>query len=127
MPRKKGGFDLDLVVQLFYQHQIIIKTLHFQTKYYGAHKALDVHLAAFRLLADRFMEVGQGIYGTINLKEIKINTKTLTDASAKTYLQSFEKRLKELWKKVNSHSDLMNILDEMMSDVNQLVYLLTFK
>jgi len=131
MPRKQKGGSLDLnrVLQMFYQHQMLIKTLHFQTKHYGAHKALDVHLAAFNLTFDRFMEVAQGIDGTVNIKEINIKAKTLTDSSATGYLKSFVKGVKEIWKAAEKggHADLMAILDEVSADTNQLIYLLTFK
>ena len=90
----KNVLDLNKIVQMFYQHQVLIKTLHFQTKYYGAHKALDSHLAEFTLLMDQFMEVAQGTYGTINIKKIHISANTLADTSAKDYLQSFVSALK---------------------------------
>lgn len=128
MPRNKG-VDLNRALHMFYQHQMLIKTLHFQTKYYGAHKALDAHLAAFAPNMDRFMEVAQGIYGTVTLKELNIKAKTLTDNTSKAYLMSFVKGVKDIYKECEKagHADLMAILDEISADANQLIYLLQFQ
>lgn len=121
--------DLNRILTMFYQHQILIKTLHFQTKHYGAHKALDVHLATFTLNMDRFMESAQGIYQNVTLKELNIKAKTLTDKTAASYLKSFVKGLKDVAKECNKagHTDLLSILDEILANANQLIYLLRFK
>jgi hypothetical protein len=113
----------------FLNHQIKIKMLHFQTKSYGTHKATDDYLVKFATNFDRFMEVAQGISGKIDLKNIKFNIDLLNDQSVEEDLKTFRDVLISLELPMNDdiNSDLITIRDEMLADLNQLIYLLTFK
>lgn len=115
------------LLKAFFIHKTAIKMLHFQTKSYGAHKALDGYLEKFDANFDRFMEVSQGIFGDTDLKSIDIKVKTMTDSNVQSKLSDFAQMLQELSKSHDEHPDLLAIRDEMLSDVNQLKYLLTFK
>jgi hypothetical protein len=115
------------LLKAFFIHKIGIKMLHFQTKYFGTHKALDEYLVKFDANFDRFMEVSQGINGIINIKSIDLKVKTLTDKNAQSKLSDFGELLQEMSATHEKHPDLLAIRDEMLADVNQLKYLLLFK
>jgi hypothetical protein len=115
------------LLKAFFLHQTTMKMLHFQTEFYGAHKAIDEYLEKFGGNFDRFMEVSQGIFGTTDLKKFDIKVKTQTDKSVDKNLKDFADLLTDLSKSHDAHPDLLAVRDEMLADVNQLRYLLTFK
>ncbi len=119
--------ELNALLQRFFNHQLKIKMLHFQTKYYGAHKALDKYHGKFLLNLDRFMEAAQGIVGTVNLSDLKYNIILLNDDTVARELTIFAEVLDSLTGPIEDNSDLLAIRDEMLADVNQLQYLLRFK
>ena len=116
-----------LCIDLF-NHQIAMKLYHFQTVRYGAHKASDNYLEKYLNLMDRFMEVAQGIYGKITLKNYDIKGKSHDDTTIVGHLDG----MINLWSTkidtiLNNHTDLATIRDELVSEANQLKYLLTFQ
>lgn len=115
------------LLKTFFLHQTTIKMLHFQTSTYGSHKALDEYLEKFDGNFDRYMEVSQGIFGKTDLKKLEIKVKTQTDKSIDSNLSDFSELLTDLSNAYEDHPDLLAIRDEMLADVNQLRYLLTFK
>lgn len=110
----------------FTKHQIMMKLFHFQTKLYGGHKTSDAYLSKFLDIMDKFMEVAQGIYGRVDLKHFDICGDTVTDTTITFKLTTFAKYLENLSNHIKC-TDLLNIRDEMLGEVNQLKYLLTFK
>ena len=64
------------LLEQFFNHRTMIKMLHFQTKMYGAHKALDVYLTKFDLqFVKLLLKVIKSI-GKSNLKNTFIGTDT---------------------------------------------------
>ena len=117
--------QIEKLVEHFFEHQTLLKMYHFQTKLYGAHKAVDAYLILFAQNMDRFMEAAQGEFG--RLKNGKINI-SLTTVTEKTVDKELKKFISILDKKIpHSCPDLLAIRDEMVADVQQLRYLLTFK
>lgn len=114
------------LVKYFFHHQITLKMYHFQTKSYGAHKTSDIYLTSHNLLMDKFMEVAQGIYGTIDIKTIDINVTCVDDNSIIKHLDKFCNTLNALDGRIKEIS-LINLRDEMVAEAQQLKYLLTFK
>ena len=115
------------LLEQFFNHRTMIKMLHFQTKMYGAHKALDVYLTKFDLQFDSFMEVSQGIFGIVEASKIKISTKMATDETIQSRLESFSEFLRSLTETHGKYTDLLTIRDEMLTNVNTLKYLLNFQ
>lgn len=116
---------LEGLLEAFFEHQIIIKMYHFQTKKWGAHKASDKYLCKFGANLDHFLEVAQGITGRVDQKKISVTAKMATDGA------SIEKNLDTFIKLVNSarfkgHPELHAIIDTMVADAQQLKYLLMF-
>ena len=110
-----------------------LKMMHWSTKVYAAHQALDQLYSKMNVHIDRFMEVLQGKMNqrvTQPYKEIERNI-TLRPYEPKEFLNSminflnkpdFIAQIEEL----NAPTDLLNIRDEMLADINQTQYLLSF-
>ena len=87
---------LDSLIQAFFKHQLQIKMYHFQTKNYSGHKASDNYLNKFEKKLDKFMEVGQGIFGKLKISNITLNFNTLNDNTINNELNEFIKLCKSL-------------------------------
>lgn len=127
---KNENFDLNNVCVIFYKHQLKIKTFHFQTKFYGSHKASDSYLTKFEKKFDRFMECAQGIsdYGRITLTHIDISCETLTDDNIRDDLTYLVNKIRtDIYPQIQFQTDLTNILDDMIGDIHNFIYLLSFK
>ena len=120
--------EVENILNTFFHHQVALKMYHFQTKYYGAHKASDSYLSTFNDHFDTFMEVAQGTWNTVTAKNVNLKVKTLTDQTVQKYLDEYLDFLGTFEKLLGSgHSDLLNIRDEMRAEANKLKYLLRFK
>ena len=122
--------DLNNAVQFLLETQIQFKICHWQTKSFARHNAFGGIYDALDDLIDRFVEVFMGKYGRFELSEeqksIKIDNLSqlnLTEfiKTTKNTLTSFNGSLDE------KDTDLINIRDEMLAEVNKLAYLLTLK
>lgn len=107
-----------------------LKVYHWQTTSYAQHQALGGAYDALNGLIDQFIEVYMGKYGRIEAKGGSttvdlFNTDQLpVDGfvdNAVNYLVSLEIPDK------NADTDLMNIRDEMLAELNKLKYLLTLQ
>jgi hypothetical protein len=126
-------FEQEIVVK-FLEVLNTIKLYHWKTHSYATHKATDELSAKLHDNVDSFVEVLLGKQGDrVNLMNKKmIALKDYTSvADFKKYLENFKSYLVELDNKIAlktmSNNDLYNIRDEMMANVNQFLYLLTFK
>jgi hypothetical protein len=119
--------ELNKLLLVFFSHLIKLKMFHFQTTQYGAHKAADAYFGTFLAKLDQFMEVAQGIYGRVTLTEINLNIKAVDDTTILTELSNFIKVLDNdsAFYKVNK--DLLALRDDLITEANQLKYLLTFR
>jgi Family of unknown function (DUF5856) len=119
----------DITTHLF-SHLIMIKMLHFQSAKYGAHKALDDYYDKFNANMDRFMEVLQGDKGriTISSNTLEIQTELTNDTDISERLNQFgQEVLTELVdERYGDNSGLISVRDEMIAEVDNLKYLLTF-
>ena len=115
------------ILVIFFRHQLKIKLFHFQTKCYSAHKASDSYLGKFEENLDKFMEVAQGFVGRLTIKKMTIHFNALNDDNIIEELGKFRLILKMFDKLMANNTELLNIRDEMLGDVEQFTYLLTFK
>jgi DNA-binding ferritin-like protein len=115
-----------IIAQLIYL-QLQIRIYHWQTKSYARHKAFGKFYDSLGDLLDTFVETYQGIYGRVafaqsldlrNLDETTDLEKILTNAIS---------MLTNEVEDIQSHSDLLNIRDEMIGAMNHLRYLLTLE
>jgi hypothetical protein len=108
-----------------------IKLYHWQTRVYSRHIATDKILESLEKSIDSYVEVYIGKYGRskISGKNASIVLHNLTDAGAARLVSAAIKYLQgPLTKTLKPNdTDLMNIRDEMVSDLNQLLYLFTLK
>ena len=120
--------NLNKLAMNLLNHQVILKLFHFQTNAYGAHKASDEYLEKYAILMDKFLEVAQGIYGRITVKKYSLAGTSHTDSNIDNQLDGLVILLMERIDDIlNNHTDLLNIRDELVSNIEQLKYLLTFK
>lgn len=118
---------LEFTVKQFFKHQLQLKMFHFQTKNYSSHKASDAYLTTFEDKFDKFIEVAQGAFGRLNMKEIDLKFTIIDDNTIFTELDKFIKMLRGYDEFLSNYSELLNIRDEFIADAEQLKYLLTFK
>ena len=120
--------ELNEICMNLLNHQIVMKLFHFQTTTYGAHKASDAYLEKFAGLMDQFLEVAQGIYGKVSLSRYAVSGNTHKNETINTHLNGMITYLKT---KINTilsnYTELINLRDELLSDLEQLKYLLTFQ
>jgi hypothetical protein len=109
-----------------------IKLYHWQTRVYARHIATDKVLETLDKSIDSFVEVYIGKYGRPRLtgKLATITVHNITEAGAVKLVNAAIKYLQgPLTKslKAGADTDLLNIRDEMIADLNQLLYLFTLK
>ena len=126
------NFEREITVY-FFEMLLLIKLFHWKTYSYATHKATDDLYSKFNEHMDKFIEVLLGKTGM----RIDLTSKkqiSLYDLSNTTQLiekvNSFKSYLVNLTnnKAINlmSNTDLLNIRDEMLGDMNQFLYLLSF-
>jgi len=106
-----------------------LRIFHWQSETYAQHKAFGKAYENLGDQIDRFVEVYMGKYGkvrakltySIELDNLGENYLDYIDGYI-NYLQSLNSELD-----ASKDSDLLNIRDEMLSELNQLKYLLTLK
>ncbi len=113
----------------FFEMLNTIKLYHWKTTSYAEHKATDELHGRLSENIDKYVEVllGKQIplridYNKTNVTVFDFNTKNELISKLKHYtsiLNGFSDKLK------NEDSDLLNIRDEMLADINQTLYLLS--
>jgi DNA-binding ferritin-like protein len=108
-----------------------IKLFHWKTTSHATHKATDDLHSKLSESVDTFVEVMLGKHGgRVNLTNVK--TIELNDYNSVDSFKSEINKYKEFLKNMNNvfdaknDSDLLNIRDEMLGELNQFTYLLTF-
>lgn len=107
-----------------------VKLYHWQTMSYPRHKATDELVGKLDENIDQFVEVYIGKYGRPKLtgRTSSIHLRNHSDKEATKMLQSAISWLtNDLPKKLKkTDTDLLNIRDEILGDLNQTLYLFTF-
>ncbi len=105
------------------------RIFHWQTKSYAQHQAFGFIYDALSGNIDKFVEVYFGKYGRlITEDEFEIELTNLKDRDVVVYTEEcIEYLTDELPTYLNEDkdTDLLNIRDEMLADLNKLKYLLT--
>jgi hypothetical protein len=127
------NFQREITVK-FLEILLMIKLFHWKTTSYATHKATDELYASLNKNIDDFIEVLLGKSGSRtdllsnkNIALIDLNSQEQLKSkidSIKGYLVGLNsnKALRTM-----SNNDLFNIRDEILSDLNKFLYLLTFK
>ena len=122
------------IVTMFLQMLNTIKLYHWKTSSYAEHKATDELYTNLNLNIDTFVEVMLGKTGSrVNLTGKKTlplldytNVNDFTKEVNK-YKQFLIDMNKDAGLNLSNNSDLLNVRDEILSNLNQFTYLLTFK
>ena len=117
--------------QFFFIMRNQIKLFHWQTKQYSRHKATDSVVDALDESIDKYVEVYMGKYGRmkLNTSTSSIHLKNLSESSIINFIKKCIVYLNNdlVVKLKDNDSDLLNIRDEMLAELNQLLYLFTLK
>jgi len=123
--------NLSSNVNLFLGLQCQFKIMHWQTKGYARHQAFGNIYDSLDDLIDRYVEVSMGKFGRFVLDESTRNIEifNLQDIEIVKFIQKIKQFLIDLGKDLSpeSDTDLLNIKDEMLAEVNKLAYLLTLE
>ena len=103
-----------------------LKLYHWHTKSYPRHIASDSLLTSLTANIDQFVEVllGKLAGDRIGVDE-NIRLITYSDSGMVEYLREIKSSLSQIYSSVEEHTDLCNILDEMVGSVNKTLYLFT--
>jgi DNA-binding ferritin-like protein len=117
-------------VNLFLGLQAQLKINHWQTKGYARHQAFGGFYDSMDDLIDRFVESAMGKYGrfTLNGDEKTIELSNLSELDVKGMVKTLRDALIQLGDSLDStDTDLLNLRDEMLAELNKLSYLLTLE
>lgn len=128
-----AAFQKEITV-VFLEMLMMIKLFHWKTSSYATHKATDDLYTKLNANIDSFIEIILGKSGSridlTNNKQFKLIDLSSED-SFKREIEAFKGYLVSLNKNKAmlsmSNTDLFNIRDTILGDLNQLLYLLTFK
>jgi hypothetical protein len=122
------------ITTIFLEILLMVKLFHWKTTSYATHKATDELYSSLNENIDKFIEV---LLGKTNSRIDLMNKNTirLMDLNSQEVLrekiQHFKSYLinldENVFLKQMSNSDLFNIRDEILGDMNKFLYLLTFK
>jgi len=119
--------NINEIVKFFFTLQLNIKIYHWNTTSFARHKASDEFGSNLLPLVDKFVEVFIGRYKVKPIpSNIKIDSAFLTDEGSENILIKSRIYLEELSKKITD-TELLNIRDELLSEVNQTLYLYQLK
>jgi hypothetical protein len=115
-------------VNKFLQYATLIKLYHWNTQSYSRHKSSDQLYENIQTGMDKFVEIYIGIYGRKEVfkgKSNALDARILSDREAVTLLDSIVRFLEDDIPKYVKETDLLNIRDEILGNVNQTKYLFT--
>ena len=131
--RSNASFDKQITVY-FLEMLMMVKLFHWKTHSFATHKATDELYESLNEHIDSFIEVLLGKTGTrINLTQKR--SISLVDLNSQASLKARIEQFKKYLVSMNTNkavttmtdTDLLNIRDEILGDLNKFLYLLTFK
>ena len=116
-------------VNFFFTMRDQIKLFHWQTTSFAMHKATDAVISALDESIDKYVEVYMGTYGRPRLSA-RSNTIRIQNLNEKSIAKFIKACITHLQINVGqslrpTDTDLVNIRDEMLAELNQLMYLFT--
>ena len=112
------------------QIQLQFKFLHWQTFGDAKHKAYGDIYDSLGDIIDKFVEAIMGKYGRVEFdSEFSIMFQDIKSLSVQNFMDGITEFLVGMSDHLDSRydSDLLNLRDEMLADINQLKYRLTLK
>lgn len=135
---KKSGSSMDdfqkEIATVFLEMLLMVKLFHWKTTSYATHKATDELYLKLNANIDSFIEILLGKTGS-RIDLMSKNNIRLVDLSSQESLKKEVDSFKSYLVGLNdnkalqamSNTDLFNIRDTILGDLNQFLYLLTFK
>ena len=128
-----ASFQKEITV-VFFEMLLMVKLFHWKTTSYPTHKATDDLYTKLNENIDSFMEV---LFGKSGLRTDLMSNKNIrlidlnSSEALKREIEGFKGYLVGLndnaTMTIMANSDLYNIRDEILGDLNQFLYLLTFE
>ena len=118
------------LIHFFFELQTNVKLYHWMTLSYARHKAFGETYAALGDLIDRFAEVCMGKHGRVELQQgTCIELMNLDEVKPTEFCAATTEMLIAGCSCLDAKmdSDLLNIRDEMLAEINKLKYLLTLQ
>jgi len=116
-------------VNFFFTMRSQVKLFHWQTVSFARHKATDDVIKALDETTDKYVEVYMGKYGRpkMTARNSGTHVQNLNEKSITKFIKACIQYLEvNLVKKLKpSDTDLVNLRDEMLGELNQLMYLFT--
>ncbi len=112
----------------FFEVLVSVKLYHYQVTSGFRHEKCDWMFDKFLKHTDRFLETLQGHVGRISVaNHLDLHVTSLTDDNVQKYLKEFGLFLERVVPDmINNQPDLLNIRDDLLADINQFIYLMTF-
>ncbi len=106
---------------------MLVKYYHWSTDSYNRHVISDGFYTNINVLIDRFVETYQGIAETVVPMGVKVDIsfESYTDQTFVSRLQMFLDYLTRIRKDM-THSELLNIMDELSAEIQKTIYLSRF-
>jgi hypothetical protein len=130
----KNNYTQQNIVTIFLQMLNTVKLYHWKTSSYAEHKATDELYTNLNLNIDNFVEIMLGkTGGRVNLTGQKmlplLDYTNVTDFTKEIekYKHFLNNMNNNSGLKITNNSDLFNVRDEILGNLNQFTYLLTFK
>ena len=131
---KRHSYEQQHIVTMFLQMLNTVKLYHWKTSSYAQHKATDKLYDNLNTNIDTFVEIMLGkTGGRVNLTGQK-SMPLLDYTNVEDFKSEVEKYKhflidmnKDIHLNISNNSDLMNVRDEILGNLNQFTYLLTFK
>ena len=127
---KLGGNKASKIVLTFLEFLNMIKLYHWKTRSYSQHKATDELYGRLNENIDKFVEVllgkDQSRIHSMDKQLDLINTDDITDVKERVFqYRNFLTELNICFDQ-KKDSDLLSIRDDLLADINQFLYLLSF-
>ena len=129
--RKPGSSRKNYIVRKFIEMINVVKLYHWKTHSYAEHKATDELYGKLNENVDKFVEVLLG-KDESRIQEWDKHMEIMQSNDSKQFkdkMHGYRQFLIDLDECLDSRrdSDLMSIRDDILSDVNQFLYLFTFR
>ena len=116
------------MILFMFWFQTSIKIFHWYTESYANHKATDKVLEKIMELTDSFVEKYIGAFGRPVMKNASIPVSNMTKPKYIKTLRIAQEYLKTpLEKLISKNSELLNIRDEILGEIDQAFYFATLK
>lgn len=117
------------IVSFFFGLQINTQLYHWTTRSFSRHKASDELYQRIIALSDQFMEAYMGRYGRPQIDRGNIPLVPMNDQNIVDYYKLAVVQLEQGFGGLikSTDTDLLNIRDELVADLNKTLYLFTLQ